>query len=382
MTQLQQMASDMSSREAIFNDVAETLSASGIFGKDQRSTTGLTWGYYGGLYNGADIADGTVTLTDNATNYVVVLRSSGVLSVSTSTTNGANALYARLYKLTTVSGVVTTQVDQRMDANGLLIGGSGGGGGGGGTELTELNFTSDTGSTADSDPGNGTFKWNNGTQGSATFLYFDNQTADGVALTTFYASLVGGAGFVYMVQSDDPTKWQLWKVTAVSAGSGYYKFAAAIQANGGSIADNKTVYCDFTFAPASAVPWGSITGTLASQADLQAALDAKQPRAPNLQSVTSAGTVTPTFANDLVKITAQAAALTLANPTGTAIEGIGIAIRIKDNGTARAITYGTQYRAIGVTLPITTVINKTLYLGCVWNDTDTKLDVVAVAQEA
>jgi hypothetical protein len=105
-------------------------------------------------------------------------------------------------------------------------------------------------------------------------------------------------------------------------------------------------------------------------------------RIPNVQSVTSAATVTPTFDDDLVKITAQAAALALANPTGTAIPGLGIVIRIKDNGTARAISYGTQYRAIGVTLPTTTVVGKTTYLAGIWNDTDTKLDIVAVGTQA
>jgi hypothetical protein len=35
-----------------------------------------------------------------------------------------------------------------------------------------------------------------------------------------------------------------------------------------------------------------------------------------------------------------------------------------------------------VTLPTTTVISKTLYLGMIYNSTDTKWDVVAVAQEA
>jgi hypothetical protein len=106
------------------------------------------------------------------------------------------------------------------------------------------------------------------------------------------------------------------------------------------------------------------------------------PRSPSVQSVSSASTVTPTFSDDGVKITAQAAALTLANPSGTAVSMWGWAIRIKDNGTARAISYGTQYRAIGVTLPTTTVVNKTVYLGCIWNNDDTKVDVVAVAQEA
>jgi hypothetical protein len=116
-------------------------------------------------------------------------------------------------------------------------------------------------------------------------------------------------------------------------------------------------------------------------AELLIALGAK-PSAPNVQSVTSSATVTPTFSNDQVNITAQAAGLTLANPTGTAVPAWGISIRIKDNGTAQTIAYGTQYRAIGVTLPTTTVIGKTLYFGMIYNSTDTKWDVVAVAQEA
>lgn len=105
-------------------------------------------------------------------------------------------------------------------------------------------------------------------------------------------------------------------------------------------------------------------------------------RAPAIQAVTSSATVTPTFDDDMVKVTAQAAGLTLANPTGTPIPGLGMVIRIKDNGTARSIAYGTQYRAIGVTLPVTTVISKTLYLAMVYNSDDTKWDVVAVGQEA
>ena len=103
---------------------------------------------------------------------------------------------------------------------------------------------------------------------------------------------------------------------------------------------------------------------------------------PRVQTVASAATVTPTSTNDLVKITAQAAGLTLANPTGTFAEGQSLIIRIKDNATARAITYGTNYRAIGVTLPTTTVLSKTTYLGIIYNDTDTTWDVVGVTTQA
>jgi hypothetical protein len=103
---------------------------------------------------------------------------------------------------------------------------------------------------------------------------------------------------------------------------------------------------------------------------------------PNVQSVTSAATVTPTTLNDEVVITDQAVSLTLANPTGTAVQGQSLIIRIKDNGTARAITYDTEYRAIGVTLPTTTIISKTLYLGFIYNATDTKWDCIGISQQA
>ena len=107
--------------------------------------------------------------------------------------------------------------------------------------------------------------------------------------------------------------------------------------------------------------------------------------APNVQSVSSAATVTPTASNDLVKITAQAVALTLAAPTGSPVEGQALMIRIKDNGTAQTIawTSGTGgYRAIGVTLPTTTTAGKTTYVGLIYNSNDTTWDVIGVTTQA
>jgi len=103
---------------------------------------------------------------------------------------------------------------------------------------------------------------------------------------------------------------------------------------------------------------------------------------PVVQSVVSAATVTPVATNDIVVITAQAAGLTLANPTGTWNQGQPLMIRIKDNGSARTIAYDTKYRAIGVTLPTTTTASKTTYLGVIYNATDDKFDVMGVTTEA
>ncbi len=171
----------------------------------------------------------------------------------------------------------------------------------------------------------------------------------------------------------------------------------ATPAGGGSVTSVAlSLPAMFTVSGSPITSSGTLTATLANQnANLvfagpssgaaaaptfRALVSADMP--PAIQSVTSAATVTPTFANDQVNITAQAVGLTLANPTGTAVDGFGMVIRIKDNGTARTIAYGTNYRALGVTLPTTTVISKTLYLGMIYNAADTKWDVVSVAQQA
>jgi len=126
----------------------------------------------------------------------------------------------------------------------------------------------------------------------------------------------------------------------------------------------------------------SSTTTYANTKALVDGLATKQDRTPNVQTTASAATVTPTSTNDIVTITAQAAALLLGNPTGVWVEGQPLIIRIKDNGTARAISFDTNYRAIGITLPTTTVISKTIYLGIIYNSTDAKWDVIGYNLQA
>lgn len=99
---------------------------------------------------------------------------------------------------------------------------------------------------------------------------------------------------------------------------------------------------------------------------------------------TTASSSTPTpnaDTDDEFTVTALAANATFGAPSGTPTEGQAMIIRIKDNGTARTLAFNAIYRAIGLTLPTTTVISKTLYLGMIYNNADTKWDVVAVCQE-
>jgi hypothetical protein len=72
----------------------------------------------------------------------------------------------------------------------------------------------------------------------------------------------------------------------------------------------------------------------------------------------------------------------IAAPSGTPTNGQRLLIRIKDNGTARALTWNAIYRVIGVTLPTTTTANKTIYVGCIYNSADSTWDVVAETEQA
>ena len=102
-------------------------------------------------------------------------------------------------------------------------------------------------------------------------------------------------------------------------------------------------------------------------------------------STSTASTATLTVdadSTDFAVITAQAEGLTIGAPTGTPVQGQKLIIRLKDDGSARAITFNAIFRALGVTLPTTTVASKITYLGLVYNSTDTKWDVVATKTEA
>ena len=59
-----------------------------------------------------------------------------------------------------------------------------------------------------------------------------------------------------------------------------------------------------------------------------------------------------------------------------------VMIRIKDNGDPRNITWSSDFRGIGLTLPTITTASKWMYIGMVYNQVDSKWDVIAVSQEA
>lgn len=104
-------------------------------------------------------------------------------------------------------------------------------------------------------------------------------------------------------------------------------------------------------------------------------------------STVNAPGATPTIninSFDQINFTGINAAMTSLSSgiTGTPTDGQSLMLRFKDDGTARSLTWGASWRAIGVSLPTTTVAGKTLYVGAVYNSADSKWDVLAVGQEA
>jgi hypothetical protein len=101
----------------------------------------------------------------------------------------------------------------------------------------------------------------------------------------------------------------------------------------------------------------------------------------NVQSVTSSSTITATSSNDLVDITAQSVGLTIANPTGTFTNGQVLEYRIKDNGSAQTIAFGTSFNAFGTALPTTTTAGKKMLLMVQYDSNTSKFNVLPKIEE-
>lgn len=82
---------------------------------------------------------------------------------------------------------------------------------------------------------------------------------------------------------------------------------------------------------------------------------------------------------DAWSITALATAITSVTVTGTPTNFQKLIVRIKDNGTIRAISWGASFEARGVALPTTTVASKVLTVGFIYDTVTSKWGCVASA---
>ena len=103
-------------------------------------------------------------------------------------------------------------------------------------------------------------------------------------------------------------------------------------------------------------------------------------------SVSTASTTTPAPTGDRklneYYLTALAGNPTFAAPSGTPVNGNKLIIRIEDDGTSRTLAWNAIYEAKGVALPTATTISKMLYIGFIYNSTDSKWDCIASSEEA
>jgi hypothetical protein len=99
---------------------------------------------------------------------------------------------------------------------------------------------------------------------------------------------------------------------------------------------------------------------------------------PKVYSVTeiSSLTINP-LDSDMQLVLQQNQGITMGAPTDTPHEGSRMTIRLKDDGTARNITWNSIFRGIRGSLPSKTIPGETLYVDLIYNNTDSKWDVIS-----
>jgi len=103
-------------KEVTANAFFDAASPATTFGRRQSTTSGLTWGYYGGTISVdgvlTQIANGTLALTASLTNYVETTRA-GVVSKNTT---GFTAGSIPLYQIVAGASTITSYTDYRLQA--------------------------------------------------------------------------------------------------------------------------------------------------------------------------------------------------------------------------------------------------------------------------
>lgn len=210
-------------------------------------------------------------------------------------------------------------------------------------------------------------------RGSGTYLpmAFNVNGIESLRLLTTGAVSFGSSGTAYgtsgqVLTSQGSGAAPTWTtngsgtVTSITAGTGL---------SGGTITTSGTV---------------SIDTAVTADVSTAQTLTNKRITTRSLAAASATGTVTPN--SDLYDqvnylLTGTVA---FAVPSGTPTNGQKLNIRLyaASTQTVSWTTTSTGYRIIGTTLPTSVASGKTVYVGCVWNSTDSYWDVVAVATQA
>jgi hypothetical protein len=97
---------------------------------------------------------------------------------------------------------------------------------------------------------------------------------------------------------------------------------------------------------------------------------------------TSVSSVTPDLSlYEQYSVSSQAATLTINAPIGTPVDGQKLLFRIIDNGGSQTLSWNSSYVAVGAVIPTATTAGKMTYVGCIYNLTNLRWDVIAVATQ-
>ena len=119
-THLDLIEQSQAQKEVTANAMSDAASPATVYGRRASTTTGLTWGYYGGNIVTSDdltvqVSNSTVGLSASSTVYVVAAKSTGAVTTSTLTTSwNDTANYWRLYSIVTGTATVTSYTDYRQ----------------------------------------------------------------------------------------------------------------------------------------------------------------------------------------------------------------------------------------------------------------------------
>ena len=142
-----------------------------------------------------------------------------------------------------------------------------------------------------------------------------------------------------------------------------------------------TPFTNGSVAPSTALTFTAVAATPTTAAHWKASFLSDADRRIVPRSISTASTATPSINSDTTDfyyLTALAVAITSVTVTGVPTDGQRLTIRIKDNGTARAITWGASFVSSGVAiLPTTTVASKTHLVGFMYDSQVAKWVCVA-----